>query len=600
MKLNHKCGIVALLGALSAFVAGGCYSYAPPPRATQCDTYSQREKDERDELFKDMKQLTRSEAQRIALKNNPTYIAAYHAVSAARMRYYQAWGAYSPTFTASFTLQDRLASYYNGRTYIGNTSGNNGRVSTDTFTTNTTIGATLLLFDGLAREFGVLAAKHSLEYQKAMEADQCRTMMHAVAVAYNAVLLAIEKRRIAQEDRKFQLDSLKDTKYKFEAGAVPLSDVLNFEILASKAEVAMIEADYQYETAIYALAAMMGYPEGTLPKEVTFPSDFKSDFGDLPAVEIYLDAALSHRPDLKGYREQLEVARYQLYKTYSAYSPTVSAFANFGFGTNANHTHTSGYHENGIRYHHNDSRTYYNQPSFTYGLTADWTIFNGFIRYNTMREYQANLAATEYSVASQWFSVVSEVRSAYANYIQAVRQTRFYEKIKKLSQQQRDLVDEEYKAGNAELTRLNEAQRDLVEAESYLASSYIAVQNAKAQLDSSVGANTAEFYMQQNEDIKSAAPGLESLEESTAKAADAEAVDKPAAKPEDKKPAEPAAKPAEKKPAEPAAKPAEKKPAEPAAKPAEKKPAEPAAKQSAPEIPASPTAAPKAKAKSEK
>ena len=579
MKLNHRYGIVALLGALSAFVAGGCYSYTPPPSATQCDTYTQREKDERDDLFKDMKQLTRSEAQRIALKNNPTYAAAYHAVSAARMRYYQAWGAYSPNISASFTLQDRLASYYNGRTYIGNKSGNGGRVSTDTFTTNTTIGATLLLFDGLAREFKVLAAKHSMEYQKAMEADQCRTMMRAVAVAYNAVLLAIEKRRIAEEDRKFQLSSLKDTRYKFEAGAVAKSDVLNFEILANNAEVSMIEADYQYETAIYALAVLMGYPEGTLPKEVTFPSDFKKDFGDLPAVEIYLDAALSHRPDLKGYREQLKIARYQLYQTYSAYSPTVSAFANFGFGTNANHTHTSGYRENGIRYPHDDTRTYYNQPSFTYGVTADWTIFNGFIRYNTMREYQANLAAAEYSVAAQWFDVVGEVRAAYANYVQAVRQTRFYEKTRELSQEQRDLVNEEYSAGNAELTRLNEAQRDLVTAESNLASSYIAIQNAKAQLDSAVGANTAEYYMQQNEE-STAAPGLGSLEE------------------KDKKSAEPKAKPAEKKSAEPKAKPSDK-PAKAEAKPAEKKPAEPevkpAAKQSAPEIPESPTAAPKAK-----
>ena len=591
MKRNHRNGAAVLLGALSALVIGGCYSYTPPPRATQCDTYTQREKDERDELFKDMKELTRSEAQRIALKNNPTYIAAYHAVSAARMRYYQAWGAYSPNFTASFTIQDRLGTYYNGRTHVGTFAGNGGRTTTDNFTTQTTIGATLLLFDGLAREFGILAAKHSMENQKALEADQCRTMMRGVAVAYNAVLLAIENRRIAEENRKFQLDTLKDTKYKFEAGAVPLSDVLNFEIQASNAEVSMIDAEYQYETALYSLAVLMGYPEGTLPKDVTFPSDFKSDFGDLPAIEIYLDAALSHRPDLKGYREQLDVARYQLYKTYSAYSPTVSAFANFGFNTSESHTHTRHYHEDGVRHSHEDVRSYYNQPTFTYGVTADWTIFNGFIRYNTMREYQANLAAAEYSVAAQWFTVVGEVRAAYANYVQSVRQTRYYEKIRELSQQQRDLVREEYNAGNAELTRLNEAQRDLVEAESNLASSYIRVQNAKAQLDSAVGANTAEFYMQQNEDARSSAPGLEGLEMNGEKA------EKPAENGEktDKtadKPAEKAGKPAD-KPADQPVKKAEK----PADKPAEK-PARPAGKtstQTVPEIPASPTAAPKSK-----
>ena len=582
MRLCHRYVIVALAGALAVLAAGGCYQYQKPVPATQCDTYTQREKDERDELFKDMKQLTRSDAQRIALKNNPTYIAAYHAVAAARMRYYQAWGAYSPQITASFTAQDRISRYYNARTALGH----KGRVHTDAFTTSTSIGATLLLFDGLEREFSILAAKHSMEYQKALEADQCRTMMRAVAVAYNTVLLAIENRRIAQTDRKFQLDSLKDTKYKFEAGAVPLSDVLNFEILASNAEVSMINADYQYETAIYALAVLMGYPEGTLPAELSFPSDFKSDFGDLPAVEIYLDAALAHRPDLKGYREQLKVARYQLYRTYSAYSPTVNAFANFGFGTNETFTSHGAYHESDGNYVSSyDERSYYNQPSFTYGVTADWTIFNGFIRYNTMREYQANLASAEYSVAAQWFTVVGEVRAAYANYVQTVRQTRFYEKILELSQKQRDLVKDEYDAGNAELTRLNEAQRDLVEAETNLAGSYISIQNAKAQLDSAVGANTAEFYLQQNEEENKGVPGLEALndvpkntsETNLAVAEDKESgAAKPAAKPEEK----PAAKPAEK----PATKPEGK----PAAKPAEK----PAA---APGIPASPTAPPPAK-----
>ncbi|MBQ6353223.1 MAG: TolC family protein [Lentisphaeria bacterium] len=576
MKIECRYLTAAMVGVLTALAIGGCYQYDKPVPATQCDTYTQREKDERDDLFKDIKQLTRSDAQRIALKNNPTYIAAYHAVSAARMRYYQAWGAYSPTVTASFTAQDRISRYYNARTYLGH----KGRVHTDTFTTNTTIGATLLVFDGLARESGILAAKHSMEYQKTMEADQCRTMMRAVAVAYNAVLLAIEKRRIAREDRKFQLSSLKDTKYKFDAGAVPLSDVLNFEILASNAEVSMIDADYQYETAIYALAVLMGYPEGTLPAELTFPSDFKSDFGDLPAVEIYLDAALSHRPDLKGYREQLKVARYQLYRSYSAYSPTVSAFANFGFGTNETFTSHGAYHEGGTYVSSYDDRSYYNQPSFTYGFTADWTIFNGFIRYNTMREHQANLASAEYSVAAQWFNVVGEVRSAYANYVQTVRQTRFYEKVLELSQKQRDLVKEEYDAGNAELTRLNEAQRDLVAAETNLAGSYIAIQNAKAQLDSAVGANTAEFYMQQNEDETKGAPGLEALGNIPENTAETDSTT----------PQDNAAKPAAKTAAKPAAK---------AAKPAAKTVAEPAAKAdkpaAAPGIPASPTAPPPAK-----
>ncbi|NCC25657.1 MAG: hypothetical protein EOM25_10760, partial [Deltaproteobacteria bacterium] len=206
-----------------------------------------------------------------------------------------------------------------------------------------------------------------------------------------------------------------------------------------------------------------------------------------------------NRPDLKGYREQLEIAKYQMYQTWSAYSPTVNAYVNFGYNTTL--TRRKGW--NGTP-GNQPNRTYSESPSFGYGLTADWTIFNGLIRENRIREYKANLAVAEFTVAAQWLAVVSEVRTAYANYVQSVRQTRLYEKTRELSAQQRDLVDEGYKAGNVELTRLNEAQRDLVEAETNLASSYINIQNAKAQLDASVGANPAAYYG----DPDNVAPGI--------------------------------------------------------------------------------------------
>ena len=192
------------------------------------------------------------------------------------------------------------------------------------------------------------------------------------------------------------------------------------------------------------------------------------------------------------------------YSSYSAFSPTVSAFANFGYGTSYNRYHHGATQTNG----HDESHS----PSFNYGISADWTIFNGLIRYNKVREYQANLAIADYAVATQWFTVVREVRTAHSNYLQSIKKNQLYLKTRDLSKKQRDLVDDEYRAGNAELTRLNEAQRDLVEAETNLASSYINIQNARAQLDAAVGVNTAEYYMSaQNASGSKAAPGLENM-----------------------------------------------------------------------------------------
>lgn len=471
----------------------GCYSYQEPAAATYGESYSQRQNDAADDMFKDITVLTLRDAQRIAIRNNPTYIAAYHAMEAARMKYLQAWGAYSPTVTAFFDL-GASTSWDIHRT---GSSPTHDHPRYEGISTSTGVKASLLIFDGFARMFRLKAARSGFDYQARMEEDACRTMMLAVSYAYNTVLLAKENRRIALEDKRFQLSSLENTKHKFDAGAAPLSDVLNFEIYVRNADLSLIAADYQYEVAIYALAQLMGYPEGTLPEHVTFPEGYQTEFAELPAVEIYLDAALANRPDLKAYREQLNIAKYQVYQAWGAYSPTVSGYAQWSVSTRDERNYP--------RYHWDSIDT----TGFSYGIQASWTIFNGAIRFNQLREAQASQAVAEYQVAAQWFAVVSEVRTAYANYIQNVRKTRLLAEVRELSARQRDLVQEEYQAGKAELTRLNEAQRDLVEAETSLASSYINVQNAKAQLISVVGGTTAEYYM--SNDGSSRYPGLDGI-----------------------------------------------------------------------------------------
>lgn len=487
--------------AAAMIFASGCYNYKRPVSATLGDSYSERKRDNADNMLKDIKVLTMLDAQRIAIKNNPTYIAAYHAVEAARMRYYQAWGAYSPTISAHFGLSNQHNWRYNdpARKVTENYVHHNNN-----FSTSLGAQANLLIFDGFARYFRLKAANSEMKYYKHMEEDACRTMMYSVSYAYNTVLLAIEQRRIAMEDRKFQLDSLQNTQYKFEAGAAPLSDVLNFEILVNNAEVNMLAADYSYDTAIYALAVLMGYPDGTLPADIEFSGDFKSYFEEIPAVEIYLDAALANRPDLKAYREQLNISKYQVYQAWGAYSPTVNGFVDLSFGTGA--MKNGGFVES--------DREYTEDLSLSYGITVDWTIFNGAIRYNKLRETQAAMAVADYQVAAQWFTVVEEVRTAYANYVQNVKKTKLFAKVRDLSAKQRDLVDDEYRAGQAELTRLNEAQRDLVEAETNLASSFINIQNAKAQLESVVGGSTASYYLSDSgKSNNDRYPGLGNFEE---------------------------------------------------------------------------------------
>ena len=464
-------------GALAALMlAAGCETYQEPPLDYQGSSYTQRKRTEADKLLQGITELSLAKAQEIAVANNPTYIAAYYAITAAKMKYYQALGAYSPELSVGVMLTHTNTEAQ--RSYNANLANRSS-----SFSPLVSARATWLLFDGLAREFQVKIGQANFNAQKALSEDDCRLLMRNVAYAYNQVMLAAENMRIAIEDMQFQVKNLGYTELKFQVGAVPLSDVLNFRAQANVAEGKRITAEYQYEVALYALAVLMGYPEGTLPPSIKFPAVRSLKLTDLPSVDLYLDNALANRPDLRAYREQLKIVDYQLSQTYSSYSPTLSAFAEYGF----NQTNSRSVFSSGIT--HSDTGV----NNFSFGLTANWTLFNGFIRYNKVREARANLAAQQYQVAGAWLNVIQEVRNAHINYVQNVKQARLYEKTLAITTRQRDLVDDQYRAGNTALTRLNEVQRDLVDAQTTLASAYINVQNARAQLEAAAAMNANEY-----------------------------------------------------------------------------------------------------------
>ncbi len=460
-------------GALAVLVGAGCQNkYNPPAGDFRADSFTERDRSKADTILKSIDTLSLADAQKIALLNNPSYIAAFHSVNAARMRYYQSFSTFLPTISMEGNLQG-------SNTQIDNQHNSTQPDRTVTGYANFGVSANWLLFDGLSREFGVMAAKYNYMSTAALDDDARRKLLLAVAQAYYDILLANENRRIALEDMSFQLKNLRETEIKHQYGAVPLSDVLNFQIQVNQADSSRLTAEYNYSTALFTLAALMGYPEGTLPDAIKFPEIKYESASLLLSVDTYLDMALANRPDLKSYREQLKVSEYALYQTYSAFSPTVSAFGSYGLGYTKNEYHGT----------YAGTNTNYDSQVFNYGLTANWVLFNGFQRYNATREAQANVAVAEFTVAQSWLTVVNDVRTAYANYDLNIKQANLYSAIRKLVFEQRDLVQAEYDAGQAEIVRLNEAQRNVVSAEGTLVQSLANVQKARAQLEAAANIN---------------------------------------------------------------------------------------------------------------
>ena len=325
-----------------------------------------------------------------------------------------------------------------------------------------------------------MAAKHGWKQTEALELDARRLLVRSVAYAYNDILLSMAKIRIAKENMKFQNSQLKENELKFEVGAVPLSNVLNFKAYYNSAESDLYAAQYSFAAAKHTLATLMGLTEGQIPAEVKFPGVPSPDGEVVPPLNVYLDTALANRPDLKAYREALQVAKYNYWASICSFGPTVSFNASIGYSTG--HTHTDNYLDGT-----GDFTTHYDGGDISYGVTASWEIFSGGATYYAMRGRQAAMLQSDYSLANSWISIVSEVRTAYEYYQTCLTQVKISQESLELYRKIRDLVAEEYQAGNTELTRLNEAQRDFVDAETTFATYVINMHNAKAQLEAAIG-----------------------------------------------------------------------------------------------------------------
>lgn len=459
-----------LAPAVLLTVAAGCYNYAPPALVTEGNTYTKRRVDPRKILPPDTKVVTLELSQELSVVNNPDFESKYHAVQAAWSAYRQRFSGYFPTVTANYGFTQN----FDTPTDVTNTSIN----KTNAWGNSVGLNASLTVFDGLQREMNLLSAKHSALGEEAVREDSRRLLLKAVAEAYNNILLSIENSRIAITDRDFQLKQLKDAQYKYDAGAIPLSDVLNFKVKVNDATSNQISAQYNYNFSRYLLAELIGMPEATLPDDLKYsPIDSIPD-EELPDVNIYLDAALNNRPDLKYYRELLQVSKYNLYSKWGAYSPTVSLNGGVGYDTHYTKNLTG-----------SPGHTAYNDSNYNWGVTTQWVLFNGGLREFQIQQAQALAAEAKFNVSTVWIRVIKEVRTAHDTYRQNVKQAKLYRETLSLVTKQRDLVEEEYKAGNKELTRLNEAQRDLVQAETNLVKALVNVMNAKSQLEAATNSN---------------------------------------------------------------------------------------------------------------
>jgi outer membrane protein len=434
--------------------------------------------------------LTLRDAQEAALRDNPSLKAAEARVTQARERQRQALAAYFPTVFANFsvgktwlsentlraarnqafgaTLQQGIAgagpspgSPYPVLETVVDAGAALGRAMNardavdDSFSSYTyALSAQWTLFDGFAREYNRLAAKHNAREFGALHRETERLLLNAVAQAYYAAQLAREDTVIAGADEAFNLRQVTEARARRQAGTGSLSDELNFEVRANAARAAVIRARQVQEVALISLAELMALPGGAFPDDTALaPLDEAAvEHLPVPDAETLIAYAMENRPDLAQSRHALDRAGAIQKARRGAFLPTVTVSASKAL-RNAP--------EPGVGL--DDLAT-------TVGLDVSYVLFAGGGNLARYREARAARTEAEHTLSSTELEVTGDVRELTARLDAARNQLWLQRANAGFVERNRDLVEKEYRAGQTSLVRLNEAQRDLISAQASLAS----------------------------------------------------------------------------------------------------------------------------------
>lgn len=416
------------------------------------------------------KTLSLFDAQSAALQNNPTYQAAYQAIKAAKYRYYRSLAAYLPAVQGSFHTSQSLRSSH----HIKNPPA--GIMPYENFfSTESTLQASWLIFDGFEREFSMLIAREGYEKSLNEDANARRLLLQAVAYTYYDIMLSEARQVIARADLDFQQSSLEQARNRYRFGKNSMAEVLNFQILGNDARSAILSARTRTASARYALAALMGGTVEYLPEKIKLEPLQITGTLQLESLQTYCDMAIARRSDLAAARNELQISRYRYLQGYSSFMPTLKLFYSGTFSNN-NFRYAD--------YRYDVSR--FNHFSNTFGAMINWNIFEGFAAYNLLRERKVSEDIAQYHLQERFLQVVNEVSDARENIINASGQLELYRQSLEWVFEQRKLVQSEYNSAKATITRLNGAQSDLIRAENMLAIAQIELNKALVQLQSAI------------------------------------------------------------------------------------------------------------------
>jgi outer membrane protein TolC len=411
--------------------------------------------------------LSLEKAQSIALRDNPSLQAAQERVNQARAVVLQARSEFFPSIDSSL-----LASV----TDLSDETVKQGLLLNPAFDDTAenyqaSISTAWLVFDGFGRKFRNAAARFGEQQSEAALDESKRLIINAVSTAYYNVQLARENLVIAEADIEFNERQLKEAKLREEIGTGSLSDVLNFEVRIRAARTSLLVTQNAHRLTMIGLVELMGIPRSQVPDGMEVAALHPEEESEMiiPETAPLIEFAAANRPDLKEIDFLIGQAAAGVDISKSAYFPSVFASASGDAQRSDN-----GYFDS-------------DDVSGTLALSFQFNIFSGGRRKAQVAQSKSIESELKWEKRRRELAVNADVESSLISLQTSKDVLELQRETTDYVEQNRDLVDKEYQAGQGSLVRLNQAQRDLITQQSALALARVALRQSWNNLETATG-----------------------------------------------------------------------------------------------------------------
>lgn len=328
------------------------------------------------------KQLTLHDCIEIALQKNTSVLQAEYSSQGQSARLLSAYGALLPTISGSGQFQYSNRQSPGGYVVVGGTVLPVSNISINR-SYSAGVGANYTLFDGMANFAGLSQVRSQSQSAEENYTRAKQTAIYQTTQNYLMVFNSRDQLKISQDNLKRDQQQLESIKESNSVGSSSLADVYQQQAIVSGDEYSLVQAKNAYDQARANMKFFLGIP---VTDSVIFAdSGISSEIDTTEFTQVnqkysqmaqLLDKALEARPDYRAAIENVNATKSSVTIAKAAYSPTISAFAQYGI---------TGPELQNI----NQNRSFYG------GLSLSLPIFNGFQTQTGIEVADVNMKSAE-------------------------------------------------------------------------------------------------------------------------------------------------------------------------------------------------------------